>query len=305
MNTEPQSPKYDYAKALQALQLHQAGHMQSEIARRLNCTVSDVATLLAAKGAPPAETPPPAIAAEAITPYKPSREIVWTRDMVADLWKMPLAAVQQKYRLKWHEISAKRQELGVPNKPRGNFSTAKFTEQMIALLGKRSDRQLARNFHLDVNIITRKRRALKIPSFRASKSPWTREYLSLLGKIPDPKIAKKMGVNVTSIAKKRNKMGIAPYTIPIKWTKAMISKLGTMPDPECAAVLGLSKKQVIRKRIALKIPGFLRRRFHWSQEHLDLLGKIPDSEFSRRFNVHRVVVSRKRRILGIVPFKSE
>ena len=316
MIDEQRQIKMDYAKAMQALQLHQAGHMQSEIARRLGCSVQDVASVLEARGYGENTIPmKPVLVAETPAPFhiitahkpilntKPSPDISWTREMIADLWTMPLAAVQQKYKLKWHVLSAKRKELGVPNKPRGNFSTAKFTDQMIALLGKRSDRQLARNFHLDVNIVTRKRRALKIPSFRSSKSPWTKEDLALLGKIPDPKLAKKMGVNVTSIAKKRNKLGIVPFTVPVKWTKAMIGMLGTMTDPQVALELSLSKKQVIRKRIALKIPGFLRRRFHWTPEHLALLGKMQDTDFARKFDVNRVVVSRKRRILGIPSFK--
>jgi hypothetical protein len=93
---------------------------------------------------------------------------------------------------------------------------------------------------VDVNIVKKKRRALRIPSFRSGTSPWTPEFLSLLGKIPDTKLAKKMGTNVTSVAKKRWKLGMKPCVQYFKWTRPRVALLGTAPDSAIADRLGLS-----------------------------------------------------------------
>ena len=219
----------------------------------------------------------------------------WTQEAVANLYVLTARQFHQKYDVSWNELRAKRAELQVPGKPTGHFSTVKFSSQMIGLLGKRPDRRLARNFKLDVNIVTRKRRSLGIKAFRLSQQPWTQEFLDLLGKIPDPQLAEKMGVNVTSVAKKRWKLGIDPCVQYFNWTKPRLALLGTMPDDELAQKYGLSIRLVEKKRNEFRIPIFGKARMKWTPEMLAWLATMSDAEVAEKLGVNVIAVRSRRK----------
>ena len=239
-----------------------------------------------------------------IAPYR-ERGFTWSVDLVVDLFLLSFRQFREKHGVPLNEMRAKRRQLRVPPKPSGNALNVRFTPGMLNLLGKRSDAKLARNFHLDINHIRKKRRELSIESHRASGSPWTPEFLARIGKVPDTVLAKEMGVNVTTVAKRRWKLGIKACTQYFKWTKQRIALLGTMPDDELAKRLGLSHRQVLKKRQEQKIPSFDRPKSKWTPERLALLGTMPDEEAARRLKITRVAAQSARIRLGAPAFNQK
>ncbi|MGD0094153.1 MAG: hypothetical protein ABSE73_29950 [Planctomycetota bacterium] len=284
------------------VQLHRGGHMVAEIARRLGCTAAEAAQVIQTIEEPLVATPAP----PAAKPWPKRRRripiIAWTPQVLRDLWHLPMGKFHAKYLIAWPDLKSKHQGLGVPRKPRGNFSKARFTDQMLALLGKRSDRQIARGFLLSKHIVKRKRRALGISSFMSGRSPWTPEYLTLLGKISDTELARKMGLSSSNVCRKRQELGIQLCRIYFKWTKRDAALLGKLPDLVIAERLGISIGQVMWKRQQLGIPLPQRRTAAgWTPEQTALVGRLTDLEAATQLGLSTSAVRNKRLRLGLPP----
>jgi DNA-binding CsgD family transcriptional regulator len=260
-----------------------------EVARRLGIGKGNVATKRRALGIP-------------MAPRK-KLHVVWTAEMLADLGRMSRKAFAGKYHLARRWVEQKCRELKV-TRPRCE-KYAVFTPAMNALMGKRSDSRLARNFHMSVIQIRRQRLKLGIPSHRSTieNLPWHEADRQLLGKIPDHVLAKKVGLSQASVSMKRRSLGIAPFRKPpTKWTKRMQSLLGRLTDKEMAIQFGVSVERVRRRRVRLNVPAL--KPCFWTPERAALLGTMPDRELARRLGVknNRVFYDRVKR--GIPPYEN-
>ncbi|MGD0090448.1 MAG: hypothetical protein ABSE73_11060 [Planctomycetota bacterium] len=164
---------------------------------------------------------------------------------------------------KWREAYVRPAGRGgqAPNSPeaaavpagRKQSAASKYTPQMLALLGKRTDRRLARNFMIPEHQVTAKRKALGIRSFKESeRRKWTPEELALLGKVSDCELGRRWGITCDRVLRMRVKLGIPPCRL-IRWTPEEIAVLGAMTDAQAAQRLRISIHFVRAKRYQLGI----------------------------------------------------
>lgn len=146
----------------------------------------------------------------------------------------------------------------IPDKGRGVVPN--FTPRMIALLGKRTDKKLARCFLIPPHQIARKRKELGIPSLRdKQRRKWTAEELALLGTMSDLEVARRLGVSPDQARRMRVKEGQATCR-KIQWTPEAVAMLGAMKDAEAATRLGVSIHYIRQKRTKLGIEQFRPKR---------------------------------------------
>jgi hypothetical protein len=220
----------------------------------------------------------------------------WTPEMIADLKVMYNLAFQNKYQLDGLVVASKRKELQFPLLERG----AHFTPQMIALLGKRTDKQLARSFMLTQPQVMRKRNQLGIPSYAEShQRRWTSEEIALLGTMDDLLAAKRLGVSVREIQNLRRQRDIAGFQAE-RWTPEILALLGKVMDSEIATKLGVSDALVTQKRKAMGIPRFSRNK--WTKKRVKALGTAPDKTVAKKIDIHWKTVAIERRRRKIPPF---
>lgn len=114
-----------------------------------------------------------------------------------------------------------------------------------------------------------------------------------------------------TVMKERRRRGIAPFqptSEPVEWTEDMIALLGTETDADVAELLGIGESSVRLKRRLLHIEAFGdtahgRAKVTWTQEHLDLLGRVPDAVLAARMGISGSTVWMKRHLAGIPPFR--
>ena len=108
------------------------------------------------------------------------------------------------------------------NKLRGRRLAASNAWQAweLELLGKYTDKDVARRTGRTRPSIFHKRHRLRIPTV-PSLRPWTTQELALLGKVPDKEIARRIGRPYKTVHGKRVALGI-PNTAGMlrDWTKA-------------------------------------------------------------------------------------
>lgn len=299
---ERQRLQEDCQRLCQIAQLHRGGHMVSEIARRTGSTATEAARLIQALARPPSAT---LACLKAPQRCKRIRIAAWTPEILRDLWDLPMGRFHAKYLIEWYELQSVRQGLSVPPKPYGNFSKAKFTGQMLGLLGKRTDRRLARGFHLSETIVKKKRLALGIPSFKSSRSPWTPQHLALLGKMSDTQLARKIGRSNSAVCRKRQELGVKLQRTYFRWTKRNVALLLRRPAAAVAEKLGITLGQVMWKRQQLGIPTTQRQSMVWTPELTALVGTMPDLEVARRLGASTNAVRNKRLRLRLPPARAD
>ena len=96
-----------------------------------------------------------------------------------------------------------------------------WTPELISLLGKVPDTELAKRIGVDVSTILYRRKLLKIDRVPqknfvsnlppSKKKPFSKESIELLGKAPDHEIAKIEKVSKTTVLRRRQEMGIDSY----------------------------------------------------------------------------------------------
>lgn len=194
----------------------------------------------------------------------------------------------------------------------------RWPRRLARLLGKMPDRELAELAGLHFGTVEHERHRRGILPYRR-RSPdveWTDEMIALLGTDSDPNVAAQFGISKHSVRYKRTKLGIPPFTEPIRkgpsdgeifWTRRRRALLGTAPDGEIARRLGVSRPFVLYWRRKFLTPPFQPRPqvVSWTPEMLRWLGRVPDPEVAERFDIglSAVVLERQRR--GIEPWKHD
>ena len=179
--------------------------------------------------------------------------IAWTPKQMADLRALSMTAFAEKYGLPRRQVIAKRLELGLPASSRK--PPVEFTPAMVALLSERSDRRLARAFHLNIKQISKERERRGIPSFHQRK--WTPDNLALLGAISDRELARRMGVCISAVFNMRAHKGIPAFNT---WAPAQTALLGTDTDATIALLVHRSTGRVAARRKELGIPSSYQQR---------------------------------------------
>ena len=190
---------------------------------------------------------------------------------------------------------------GPPNRRR-------WTAQMIALLGKASDDDVAAKLRIPRYSVVQERRRRRIAAFRPRrKLEWTDRALALLGTASDREVAAEIGFDPTVVRRKRHVLGIPPFHPPPypqverNWLPREDRILGTLSDKVAAARIGCSRVLVSLRRRHLGIPAFGRAPlpFRWTRRWLSRLGKEPDNRLAGDMGVSRKIVAEKRAELGI------
>jgi hypothetical protein len=146
------------------------------------------------------------------------------------LRKVPDRVVAERVGVSHDTVVDERRRRGippaVPRRPR-----IEWTEEMMALLGTATDREVAEELDVNVHSVSRKRRILGIPAYceRPTRPGfWTPRRIELLGTAPDSVVARKLRIPLPRVANRRQILGIAPFTPQsrVRWTPAMRRLLG-------------------------------------------------------------------------------
>src|SRR5215210_2330588 len=185
--------------------------------------------------------------------------------------------------------------------------------ELAALLGKMSDRQVARKTGVSSSTVAIERKRRGIAAYRPKRSPidWTPDMIALLGTASDKTVARFLGIPCHCIVDKRRILRIPGFYSSgrhreqgFSWAAEAISFLGQKPDWKIAEQLGISTSTVMRKRRRLGIRAFKpqSRRIKWTDEMLGLLGEITDTEMADRYSISEAAVEGRRKRLGIPAF---
>lgn len=130
-----------------------------------------------------------------------------------------------------------------------NDSKLVWTGEDLFLLGKYTDKELAKRLGVSRWTVAKKRLYYNIPPTKEQddRSEWTEEVIAQLGKIPDTQIAYITGLGLKIVAKKRRQLGI-PNSYDIWKTPENIARLGTMPDAKLAEEIGVTPTVIYKER---------------------------------------------------------
>ena len=129
---------------------------------------------------------------------------------------------------------------------------------------------------------------------------WTSAYLQLLGKIKDIELAKIIGCSSTTVLKKRKELNIPKYTNNNLIPDYIVPLLGTMTDSELSRRTGIIYRKIRLARLQNNIP--ISKRVNWTDDKIQLLGKIPDKELAAIVGTSYKVVANMRRKLQITAY---
>jgi DNA-binding transcriptional regulator YdaS (Cro superfamily) len=290
-----------------------------------------------------------AVAAErrrrGIPPARPRRSATaWTEEMLALLGTDSDAAVARKFGIRPGSVTYKRHQLGIPPfnpPPHDQYRRFAWQPEYLAMLGKVSDRELAKALGLARASVTRKRQRLGIPPFQPALRPieWTLEMIGRLGRASDAKVAQELGISPTTVKQKRRALGIPATreTLPVE-RSAEVAALLHLSNTEVRKRTDLNWATIQRLRAELGIEepslptpkassipardgdgstvgsraadpegpappaGAWRSSYRWRPEEIELLGTAPDSELAARLGRSAHAVKMKRRELAIPAF---
>ena len=150
-----------------------------------------------------------------------------------------------------------------------------WTPREIALLGTRTDREIAIRLGREKACVTVRRRILRIPSYRSRQSPlWTPAQDKLLGTACDRAVAEKLGYDYYYVKKRRQTLGIPQIGIRL-WTRKEEKLVGVLDDKEVARRTGRTVKSVLHRRRALKLPPANPIMHYWTAEEDQVLLALP------------------------------
>lgn len=198
----------------------------------------------------------------AFRPRLPS--IQWTRQMENRLGTDFDSVIAEGLGLPTHCVRRKRQDLGITaygeSFVRSSPHAFRWTKQQIALLGKESDRKVAKRLGLVVPTVWRKRVQLGIRALTPKQHiDWTKARSALLGKLSDQGLAKRWGAKAETIARKRTELGIEPFvrTTPPRPTR-LLKAILRLPVHEICRRYRVSTETIKRLRRELGIPNLKR-----------------------------------------------
>lgn len=185
-------------------------------------------------------------------------------------------------------------------------------EEMLSMLGKIPDSEIAERLGISLNVVARNRRKLKIapaPIKDADKDI----ILNLLGRVSDLKIAKKTGYSVYVIKKFREQNKIKPFSKSIlerfspDQRKKLLSMLGKVYDRVIAEKFNIDDEAVRRIRQKLNVPALreeksLQETIEGDEYIKSLLGTMTDKEVANKTGKSIQVIGKARRKLNIPAF---
>jgi DNA-binding CsgD family transcriptional regulator len=92
--------------------------------------------------------------------------------------------------------------------PAPGLRPGRWTEELVARLGKQSDASFARELGIDRSSVWAKRRSLGI-RWWSPKRVWGQKELRWLGRLTDREIARRLGLSAETVGQKRRSLGIA------------------------------------------------------------------------------------------------
>ncbi len=236
------------------------------------------------------------------------KKIEWTKDMVVLLGTDSDRNIATQLEIHHGSVFRKRRILGIPAfQPPTSIDTKGFlwTKKSIALLGKASDREVAKTFGISSASVQSKRSFAGISPFKPAnkKIQWTTEMLGLLGKISDAKFTRKYHMTKDTVKRKRDRLNIPAYSDqakPIARTP-QIATLLKQPNKEIVKKTGISKNTIrkLRKEYGVTIP--IKHNPKWSPKIIARLGKESDAKIAKDIKLTSCAVSYMRRSLNIKP----
>ena len=214
----------------------------------------------------------------------------------------------------------------------GPWANFEWTEERDRLLGRQSDRALARQFGIPVTAVRLHRAQLGIPPIQTPATPSVPIPVDLrlqLGKKSDCALSRHYGIPRELIRRARVFAGIPATPAPAKpipqelpaflytactgfrmpkttWAEQNDILLGTMSDRALGKYLGIRTDGVRERRLKLGIsPCFPRRALRFNAQQSALLGKSPDTVLAKKFGISRRTVARARRKAGISAYRGE
>lgn len=137
----------------------------------------------------------------------------WTEEEITRLGKTTDRELAEQLGIQPMCVTAKRRQLGIEafTKTSGLKTSREWTEREIALLGTKTDVEVAQELGLAKGIVGKKRNQLGITtnfSSKLSQAKWTPEILARLGNEPLQKIAEDIGITREAVRQKCIKLGI-------------------------------------------------------------------------------------------------
>lgn len=176
-----------------------------------------------------------------------------------------------------------------------------WTPETRALLGRVPDRDLAQRLGTSLHLVVVERNRHGIQASRpAAPVTWTPEMLAAIGTAPDSVLAKQWGISGGIVRLKRLELGRpgGRITPVIEWTPDMVRDLAALSLRAFARTYGVNPNQVLVERRRRGITPRHQRR-PMPEEHLALLGTIPDKAFAARFGYDPQYVGTYRVRCGI------
>ncbi|MCG7374208.1 hypothetical protein [Pseudomonas luteola] len=197
---------------------------------------------------------------------------------------------------------------------RNSINNDRWTEEILALLGKATDASIARRLGVSSMTVQRKREQLGIPrrqvsmvsSDRSVEFSWTAESLALLGVESDASVASKLGLNRKGVWAKRTSLGIPRCSKRSKdndeLPEELILKLGKVPDSDLAREYGVPDYALYKARKERSIAAFVRIDPAIDELKREL-GTASDYTLATKYSASPSRVRSLRNALNIPPFK--
>jgi hypothetical protein len=171
-----------------------------------------------------------------------------------------------------------------------------WSDEDIALLGTKSDKEVGKVLGLPEHVVVYKRRSLGIEA--NVLEPWKDDEIALLGTDIDSEVARRLGRSLLSVRTKRFRLGIPPSTTC--WTDEEIALLGSDTDREIARRLGKHERTIRKKRKELGIAPSLTR---WTEKELYWLGRDTDWAIAKALGRSERAVAAQRSLRGIPAYR--
>lgn len=148
-------------------------------------------------------------------------------------------------------------------------------------------------------------KSLKTEFVMGKRYIWTEEALSLLGTKVDRLIADELGIKPSAVSRKRNILGIQPVRTDFVFPEEALPLLGVQEDDLISDEFNISAFRVRQKRVELGIKSPYQRQTssRWQGELLNDLGQMSDREWGEKHGLHPDIGRKKRKELGILPYR--
>lgn len=244
-----------------------------------------------------------------VAAYAPQRSpIMWTDEMLGLLGTASDRAVAAMLGIGTGGVQRKRKLMNIapfmePTHVPEGYS---WPPKALRLLGKMSDRDVAKRLGITATAVQFKRAVLSIAPFVEPNQEvvWTDEMLGLLGKIADSAFAKRFMLGLHTVQFKRQDLGIPADHGTSKMIErhAKVAALLSQPNQDVCrlAQVGVSTVYAVRRELGVATPDTRRKR--WTPQKIAMLGKQPDAVVAARLEISQTGVSYMRRVLGIAAY---